>query len=464
MPPSHESGAAVFTAPSGAWVTLPTFGAAHVETLRGQNRNLLLDVPLQDVVSFLNRVGRNWKSPEYARRRLYVLQLQELLGYSQKAAEAEADRIGILLTAHARVYDVVAADLGSRDVLDQWVPREESWVRAYPRGLTVHLLPGNVPLSSVISVVRALVTKNLCVAKSASTDPATPSALALSFMDVDPEHPVARALSVVYWQHENEAAEELLSVADAVCAWGGADAIAWAHRHTREQVPFIPFGPKRSMALVAHDADLAAAARGLAHDVTVYDQHACFSTQRVFVEGDAEPLIRALQEQLDAHEQLLPAAERTEDDAARVQLARLEEIFFGARVLQGDTWMLVVLPAAESAGDHPLGRTLYVHPVKSLEEAYSYASDEVQTVSAAPWSALDRHRDELARRGVSRFVEVGMSNIFRVGGTHDSQNPLQGLVRMVATEAPARVHGKGMVVPINQTELLRAGSLKDLVL
>jgi long-chain-fatty-acyl-CoA reductase len=57
-----------------------------------------------------------------------------------------------------------------------------------------------------------------------------------------------------------------------------------------------------------------------------------------------------------------------------------------------------------------------------------------------------------------------MSNIFRVGGTHDAQNPLQGLVRMVATEAPARVHGKGMVVAINQTELLRAGSLKDLVL
>ncbi len=459
-----SDGVVTLQTPSGAQVTFPAFGEDALAQIYASDRELLIDVPLQEILSFLNRVGKNWKSDEYARRRLYVRQMQDLLGYSEKVANAEADRIGILLTAHARMYDVVAAELGSRFILDDWVAREEAWVRAYPRGLSVHILPGNVPLSGVISMVRALVTKNLCLAKAASADPVTPAALALSFLDVDPEHPVTRATNAVYWRRSDRAAAQALRHADCVCAWGGRDAIGWAQTHVGEEIPVVPFGPKRSLALVGRDAEITTAARGIAHDVVLYDQRACFSTQRVFVEGDPTALVAALRDTLDEHCQLLPPAVQDEDEVARVQLARCEELFFGAQLEAGEQWTIVVRPPELDAGEHPLGRVLYVHPVDSLEESYAFVGPDVQTVSATPWSLLERHRDALARRGVSRFVEPGLSNWFRIGGTHDSLNPLQGLVRLVSVEAPARVHGKGMVVALNQTEMLKAGKLADLVL
>ncbi len=451
-------------APSGAHVSFPEFGEDALARVESSDRELLVDVPLQEILSFLNRVGKNWKSDEYTRRRLYIGQLRDLLGYSEEAANAEADRIGILLSAHARMYDVVAAELGSRFILDDWVAREEACVRAYPRGLSVHILPGNVPLSCVISIMRALVTKNLCVAKAASADPVTPVALALSFLDVDPEHPVSRATSAVYWRRSDQAAAQLVSQADAVCAWGGQEAIRWARRHAGDETSVVLFGPKRSLALVGRTADMRAAARGIAHDVVLYDQRACFSTQRVFVEGNPEPLVGALRDELDEHCQLMPPAAQSEDEAARVQLARLEDMFCGGTLEIGEQWTIAVQTLPPHASEHPLGRVLYLHPVDSLEESYPFIGPDVQTVSTAPWSLLEQHRDALARRGVSRFVEPGLSNLFRIGGTHDSQNPLQGLVRMVSVEAPARVHGKGMVVAVNQTELLKAGKLKDLVL
>ena len=117
---SARDGGVVVQAPSGAHCVFPEFGEDALAQVESSDRELLVDVPLQEILSFLNRVGKNWKSDEYTRRRLYVGQLRDLLGYSEKAANAEADRIGILLSAHARMYDVVAAELGSRFVLDDW--------------------------------------------------------------------------------------------------------------------------------------------------------------------------------------------------------------------------------------------------------------------------------------------------------------------------------------------------------
>jgi long-chain-fatty-acyl-CoA reductase len=455
-----------FETPTGARLALPVLAAEDTDRLLAQNRGLLADLGVQDILAFLNRAGKNWRSEEYARRRLYVRQLEELIGYSAQAANAEADRIAILLNSHSRMYDLIEAELGSRFIVDDWVPREESQVKALPRGLVVHLLPGNVPLSAALSVVRGLITKNLTVAKLASGDPLTAVALALTFVDLDPRHPVTLSMSAVYWDHESAAGQRIVAGADAVCAWGGADAIRYARRHARDDAPVTCFGPKQSLAIVDTAADPARAARGLAHDVAVYDQQACFSVRRVFVTGPLEPFLTELRAAMREHAELLPPGVISLDQGARVQLERRVEEFFGGAV-EGDeelAWTIVTGPPPDPDADHPLGRILFVHPVESIAEAYPFAGPEVQTVAAHPWELLLAHRDELARRGVSRLVELGLVHLFRVGGTHDGVNSLQGLVRFAGTEAPGRVFGKGMVVRLDETSMLKAGTLKDLVL
>ncbi|NNH75654.1 acyl-CoA reductase [Nocardia uniformis] len=454
------------SSPTGLELEMPRFDAELASEMIEANRQSLADLPLQEILSFLNRAGKNWKSEEYVRRRFYVRQLQDILGYSDPAANAEADRIAILLTSHARMYDMIAAELGSRYIVDDWTAREECWVRALPRGLVLHILPSNVPLSCAISIVRGIITKNVSVAKMGAGDLLTAVALALTFTDLSTTHPVTRSMNAVYWEHDNPEGLRLLGAADAVCAWGAEEAIAHAQRHARIDAAVTSFGPKESFAIIDASMDPAAAAKGLAHDVAIYDQRACFSIRRVYLTGPAEPFLELLRKEMDRHEELLPPSALTDDKSASIQIARREELFFGAGVHGSDAlaWTIVVCPANEGYTDHPLSRILYVYPVESLSEAYQYAHPGVQTVAAHPWHLLPEHRDEFAKRGVSRFVELGLVHLFRIGGTHDSINPLQGLVRLVSTEAPGSVHGKGMVVNLDETAMLQAGTLKDLVL
>jgi long-chain-fatty-acyl-CoA reductase len=449
---------------NGASAEVGYFDAALRALLLEAAPNPLSEVPLQEIIAFLNRAGRNWRNKGYTRRSLYLTHLQTYLGYSREAAEAETDRIASLLTSHSRAYDLVATELGNRYMVDEWVRAEDSWVRALPRGLTMHLLPGNVPIAIVLSLVRGLLTKNRCIAKLPSGDLFTALAFAASLSDVDGDHPVARALSVLYWEHDNSEARLVAGAADAICAWGGADAVGWAHRWARPDTSFACFGPKRSLAIIGKTADLASAARGVAHDVSIYDQRACFSTQRVFVEGKAARFRLLLEEELDKHAKLLPPTKATDDEACAVMMTRLEELYLGSKVRHpaSANWTVVEAKPRNSP-DHPLGRTVYVHSVGALTDAYEYIDSDVQTVAAAPWGVLGEHRDALARRGVSRFTEVGMSNMFRVGSTHDGINPLRSLVRIVCQDAPAAVHGKGMLRRIDQTDYLQAGDLRELV-
>jgi long-chain-fatty-acyl-CoA reductase len=446
-------------------VAVPELDRAMVDRILGQDRALLAGVPFQEIVGFLNRVGRQWESREFIRRRLFVRQAVELLGYSEPMAETEADWISVLLTGHGRMYDMVEVELGSRFVLDEWVPREEAYVRAFPQGHSVHVLAGNVPLSGVTSIVRALLTKNVCTVKLSSRDPVTPVSLGLSFLDIDPEHPVSRALSVVHWDPGSDAAARIMQAADAVCVWGGPDAVRWARDAARPDAAFLPFGHRRSLALVDRDADLRQAAIGIAHDVAFYDQEACFSTLQAFVHTDALGLVDHLVDALATYDGLYPPGVPAEDAGARRALRRLEEEFLGSEVRTSpDGRWTVVTCAPGHIVEHPLGRTLFVHPVPDLREALPFVDRDVQTVSVAPWRSSERLRDGLALAGAARIVEPGLANVFRPGSPHDAYYPLQRLTRVVANERPAAVHGKGMVVRMDQTEALRLGRITDLVL
>jgi long-chain-fatty-acyl-CoA reductase len=457
------TGSTELTTIGGGRATMPAFTSAARDKLLSLDRGLLRDVPIQSIVSFLNRVGKNWRSEDYSRRRLFVRQLQTVMGYSELAAEHEADWIGAVLTSHSRMLDLINIELGSRFILDEWVRVEEALVRAFPLGLVAHILPGNVPASNILSVVRALITKNISVLKASSADPVTPVSFALSLLEVDPHHPVARAVNVVYWPEDDPLGDEVVRSADAVCAWGTAPAIEWARKRVSSDASFLPFGPKRSIALVGRDADWKAAALGLAHDVSTYDQAACFSVQRVFVEGDPEPLLHELTSAMSHYEELLPPRELSVDDLAYLNARRLDHVFGGGKVHSTAGRASVIVAPPDHTIESPLGRTLLVHPVEDLRAAYDHIDREVQTVAAAPWELLAEHRDAIAARGVSRFVDLGLANVFRVGGAHDGMRPLQRLVRFASQEAPVSEIPKGMVLKLDLTTILENKSFQDVI-
>jgi len=445
---------------TGMELILPLVSEADATSIIATDRLALADLPTQEIVAFLYGAGQNWKSSEYVRRKLYIRDLVQCLGYSEKMAKLEANWIAMLLSSYASIYDVIEAELGNRYVLDEWIPREEAQIRAYPRGRSLHILPGNVPLSTTTSVMRALITKNSVVAKFSSEDPFTPLALAQSFSDIDPNHPIARAVSVVHWNSADlgVSGKRLVEDADVMCVWGSIGAIEWAARQARPDLEIIAFGPKHSLALIAelHEKhEIREAARALAHDVCFRDQRACFSSQQAWVQTSLDLFIPELVTALDVYADVLPRSAHGLDDRAARALTIREARFLGYPIFEGKDgiWTIIVCPA-DFASQHPLSRTLYLHPWTHELSLESIVDKQTQTVSVYPWSRLKHVRDRVCRAGAARIVECGMSNIFRPGGAHDGIFPLQRLVRFASTELPSSAFTKSVTVKIEQTKFL----------
>ena len=444
----------ILSGPTKMQVRIPCADEAFVKAVSHYPRDLQ-DTPVDAILGFLKNVGRNWRTKEYVRRRLYVKALQDFKGYSAKMAENEADWIAFMLCSDYRIHDSIVAELGTVHALDEWIPKEETYVRALSRGLALHILPGNVPLSSVVSLLRALVTKNASILKLASEDPFTPIAIAQSFTDVDPNHPVTKAVSVVYWpSDDNPVGRQVAQQSDVLIAWGDTDAIAWARRNAPVQGEVLSFGPKRSFGIVDADADVAEAATACALDASLYDQRACFSLRQVFVHRQiAAPFVQALNTALERFAAMAPNGSHASDDQADVALSALEWQFAGAEVVSTPSWTTVVCEA-DDVRRHCLGRTVFVHVVDDVSEALAHADASVQTVGTMPWRTGLQLREALGRRGVSRVVELGLHNVFRVGGAHDGVQPLQRLVRWITHETGAQKLVKGINVHIDQTTFL----------
>jgi long-chain-fatty-acyl-CoA reductase len=356
--------------------------------------------------------------------------------------------IGHALSHRAYVYDLFAVELGDEWAMEEWRRVQASSVRAYPRGLVVHGLVGNTPVAGIASIARGLITRNMNLAKAAARDPLSPLHFAQICAQVEPEHPLVRGLSIGYWEHADPVAERATCLADAVCLWGGDEGIAAMRASVRPGVPLLEFGPKRSLAVIDLDrVDVEAAAARLATEVSFYEQEACVSPQRLYVKGGFERLREPLTCFLGAAARRAPKVTAEPDAHAHVSFARLEAAYRGWPMTCGRDWTVIEALVPGEVREHPLGRTLYVHPVSSLEQVAAQLDETVQTVGVFPWELALSYRDAWARRGISRIVELGLSRHPRKGFSHDGMRALSALVRFVSVERPLHHYYKYLDAP-----------------
>jgi long-chain-fatty-acyl-CoA reductase len=418
-------------------VRLPQMRAADVTRVI-ENRENLAGIPLATVSEFLSAAGQLWVNPQHKLRREAVEHAEATTGYSRKTLEYDYWTTGDFLMFRNNFYDLLDAELGSHTMLDEWVRNQVARVRAYPRGRALHVLVGNVPLASVGSMVRSILTRNHTVVKLPARDPVTSLYFARALVEANGlDHPLSRSLSVAYWDHDSEASERLLMASDVVCAWGRGASLEAIKRRVPHSVPYVEFGPKRSFGVVyAEEIDVDPAALRIAHDISLYDQEACFSPQRLFVIGDPTALVASLAKHLDDQAEVFPPGQHTPDVASHVLRSRLEARFRNWKVIEGECWTILVCKDGHPTMDAPLSRTILVHPVTSLSEIASHVDDETQTVTVLPHDRAVEVADVLCDRGSVRVCEGGLSGHFRQGFTHDGGYPLQQFVRLAHIDAP----------------------------
>jgi long-chain-fatty-acyl-CoA reductase len=343
--------------------------------------------------------------------------------------------LGYVLRQRPYVYDYLEWELGNERAMDEWSRSKACWTRAFPQGVVHHTMVGNMTLANTFSLLWGAMTKNINVAKIAARDPVSPLALARAFADVDPEHPMTKAMTVVYWGRDSKLADLACESANVIMAWGGAQAVKRIKDKAPAGVPVVELGPKWSLAVIDLDrCDPEVAAWRMAADGTFYDQEACLSPQRVFVKGDVAGFIPRLCHYMERAAQHIPKESRNRDALAHFAMNRLEARFRGWDLHTGDAWTIVRVDDLADVVEHPLGRTLFVHPVADIADVAQYLNHNSQTLCCEPWQLGLEHRDAWGMAGVDRVVELGMSRRPQYGYTHDGMHPLSRLVRWVTLE------------------------------
>lgn len=442
---------------SGVKVVIPKVTEEQIQAIKDADKFMLHDVHFQDVINALVKVGFFWAAdnqehPLYQKAMRY---LSAINGYDLKMAQRELNIINVMCSFGDVLHDMLDAELGNKYYLEEWIPLQDGIVHAQPQGNLLNVMVGNVPISSVMSLVRSIITKNHTIAKLPKRDPITALFFALSFVEILKDDPVTKSLNVLYWPGGDEIEDKMIDLADVICVWGGGEAVKSIKAKAVNCAEVIEFGPKQSFSIIGKESrESKKVAIDLAHDMSIYNQEACFSPQMAFVEGDPEIFIQNLKEGLELYKRILPKGMAPADIHSHVQRARIEARYMGKEVIASDDtqWTIIKINDPSEIDEHPLSRTIYVMSVNDIKDVLKYVTKHTQTITMSPWSRNVEIRDRATLLGASKITELGLAEYQRNGCPHDNIFPLHKMVKWVGVERGLDHLGKHIVEgPVDTT-------------
>jgi hypothetical protein len=407
----------------------------------------LLDVPLAEIIDFLVRTGERIRNP----RNPFVQDCIDRMASTHvlPGSVLEAQVKGAADYLDKRLLEaVVEQNFPDPKALDEWVPKRDftgrkSFVRAFAPRL-IHVLPGNSPGVAVKSIAQGAMVKAINLFKMSSSDPFTTVAILRTMADLDPEHPVVKSMSAIYWRGGDEVVERVLfrpQYFDKIVAWGGGDAISNVVKYLGPGLQLVSFDPKTSISMVGREAlaseeALDLAARLAAGDVMVLNQEACVASRFIFLEADRDDSFR-FGERL--HARIVEKAEASGDHRPldmdlREQVEVLTMLDDDFRVWGKTDGRGLVICSDEPVDFHPINKTANVVRVDSLDDAVKYVNVATQTVGFYPFERIPDYRDRLASGGVQRIVRLGEAGPSTIGNPHDAMYPLHRFVHWMAHE------------------------------
>jgi Acyl-CoA reductase (LuxC) len=212
--------------PNGRLVTPdPVLWAKQVVHLGRRGLADLHELSFDEILDFLAELGQ--------RLRLDTnVYLQEAFEHSVRASRLTPR---LLRTIYEQQLDYffrpeILRDAAERRIgiryLEGWVQEtgpdgRRVRVRAYG-ARTTHIVAGNSPGVSAVTIVRNAMTRGDAVIKAPSNDPMTAVAIVRTMAEMAPDHPLVRHLSVMYWKGGDRSVEEVLlrhPAMDKVVVW-----------------------------------------------------------------------------------------------------------------------------------------------------------------------------------------------------------------------------------------------------
>ncbi len=319
---------------------------------------------------------------------------------------------------------------------------------------SVHVIAGNSPEVAAMTVARNALTRGDGIVKTPSNDPLTASAIARTMIDMAPDHPLTRHLTVAYWKGGDGAVEDVLyqpANVEKIIAWGGMASIKHITKYIQPGIELVALDPKLSSTIIGHEsfADEATSkqvAGMLALDVGEMNQEGCVNARVVYVEcgTDAAGIRRLNAFGLQVWEALQALPSHVSGPAVRMDPTLHEEL--EALQMAGDDFYKVIGGGRDGAVivsqiEEPVdfarclaNRVVNLVPLDDLDVAVRAVTTYTQTIGIYPEGLKLKLRDRLALQGAQRLVTLGHAVSFANHGIQDGIEPLRRMCRWIVDE------------------------------
>lgn len=327
---------------------------AAITQLRDRHSLILSPTPQSEIVATLKKFAGLWRDPCYPLR-LEAEGWQEPFPFSM---------VAVSLTA----------------LLDSLQP-EALWAlinaenarEAFGYPVVGHIIAGNTPLLSWVSLIRALLVRSASFVKLPSHASAPWGEIFVrSLADVSPK--LASCIHLAQWPGGTvELETALCRNVDLIMAHGSDKTMQHLRSLCPSDVPFIGYGHRVSFGLVTSGNRNLLVAEGFAKDVLLYDQGGCLSPQTIFVEGGWDETLafaNLLASALSNTTAQYPMPCRTLQAAMTVREARgLAQMGQGNEIWADDNlrWTVIARPETAFALSPTYG-IVSVQPLKSLHK------------------------------------------------------------------------------------------------
>lgn len=379
-------------------------------------------------------------------------------GLSESILRRQYQKVPEMLSPEV-VRDIAERLIGVQ-YLEGWVAqplRPSSPIRVKVRAFgarCVHIIAGNVPGISVLTMLWNAITRSDALVKTPSNDPMAAVALARTMADTAPDHPLTRHFSAGYWKGGDDRVERWLydpKRIEKIVAWGGFNSIKHVTQYLQPGLDLVTLDPKHSATIIGPEAFVdEAALRSVAHrlalDFGVLNQEACFNARVIYVVSgtDVDGLakanrlgrmafeaLQALPPHLSTPHKAFPAALKTEIDNLRF----VEEEFrvFGGRGNEG----AVIVSQTDLPVDFNRilsGRVANIVPIDDVQTALRSVNAYTQTIGVYPESLKTEIRDRLALQGAQRIVSLGGATMMAMGTPQDGIEPLRRICKWIVEE------------------------------
>jgi Acyl-CoA reductase (LuxC) len=319
---------------------------------------------------------------------------------------------------------------------------------------SVHIIAGNVPGVAALSIARNAVTRGDAIIKSPSNDPLTGAAIARTMIDLAPDHPITRHVTVAYWKGGDEDVESVLyqpKNVEKIIAWGGLASIKHIAKYIQPGIDLVTLDPKLSSTIIgreafATEAEMREVAERLANDIGVLNQEACVNARVVYVQTGTDAagvdtanrfgaLLFAALQAMPPHVSGPAAAMAGElaDEIESLKLTSEDHKVIGG----GIDGAVLVSQLGEPVEFARIltNRVANLVPFDSLHTPIRAVTAYTQTIGIFPESLKSEIRDRLIFHGAQRLVSLGYATQITSPTLQDGIEPLRRMCKWVTDES-----------------------------